>query len=753
MKAIIVQPPFTQLNAPYPAAHYLESFLRGQGVVAAAFDHSIELYRRIFSRAGLCRLFSDARGALDRRPAGRGDAEQIERYLSYETFYVDWIEGIVDFLSGGDSSMAHRLAQAVELPRGMRASAFLDERDGRIDPEESPILATLILEDLGDFLSFALDPNFATVRYAERIASSRTDFSEICRSLESSYLMESFYRPYLREFWTRIEREEASPLLVLVSLPFPGSLLGGLACAREARRVLGDRARIVLGGGYVSTELRGLRDPGIFDFCDYLAFDAGYGALLSIISAERDGEDRGFYRIMRRAADGGILASGFPGDNSVVRFIDCPEEEAFRASEFAALSSTFPDYRSAEFGRYLRVVDSANPMHRLWSDSPWLKYHLAHGCYWRRCTFCDTELEYVADFVPSRIEPLMEAADAASCRSGIHGLHFVDEAMPMAALLAFSAANRARAASGRRPFHYWGNVRFDASWTEGRCALLAASGLVAVSGGIEIATERGLEMTGKGFDLEGLIAALVALKRSGILVHAYLIYGFPGQTESDVVDSAECCRQLFSAGLVDSAFSHRFVLTRHSRMYREWRDGARPSLRPKDRPWTFANNDLEFEGESDYDPFEAPLSAALAAWMSGRDLERPAAEWFGPARSPGAPARSAASIPPGFVEGLLSEATASAGRPRPVPSGARAHWIAGKAALRRKAGAGTAIRWAYRGGIEELILPAAEATLLLKVLDRLASLPEGLPYAEFAAESGLRAPDLGRLAVTGLAVV
>jgi len=241
---------------------------------------------------------------------------QVERYFSYEALYVEWIDGIVDFLSGEDPAMAHRLASAAELPRGARAEAFLAERGGRIDPDEARALATRILDDLGDFIAYALDPDFGTVRYAERLASSRADFGEVRAALDSSWLMREFYAPMLEEFWSaRLAEASAEPVgLILVTIPFPGCLLGALACARAARRLFGGTGLagpgaatplrsipspaspsaktplIVFGGGYVSTELRGLRDTGIFDFCDYLSFDAGYGSLASIMEREAAAE-------------------------------------------------------------------------------------------------------------------------------------------------------------------------------------------------------------------------------------------------------------------------------------------------------------------------------------------------------------------------------------------------------------------------------------------------------------------------------
>jgi hypothetical protein len=782
MKAILVQPPFTQLNAPYPAVHYLESFLRDRGVSAISFDHSIALYRRIFSRKGLVKVFDDARVALDARanPDGRciamglddGTRIQIERYLSYERLYVEWIDGIVDFLSGGDPAMAHRLASSVELPRGARAEAFLEERDGRIDPDEARALATRILDDVGDFIAYTLDPAFGTVRYAERLASSRADFGEARAALDASWLINRFYTPMLEEFWSaRIAESVLEPIdLVLVTIPFPGCLLGALACARSIRKVFGEcgsagsgntgerRPRIVFGGGYVSTELRGLRDTGIFDFCDYLSFDSGYGSLASIIECETKGRiganvqiEPSLYRTMVRRDDGSLLVAGFPVDDSAcdesgsMRILThCAEEELWRSIERDAVAGVFPDYRSADFGAYIRVVDSENPMHRLWSDTPWLKYSLAHGCYWRRCSFCDTELEYVADFARSKTEALLAAAEKASAKYGLYGIHFVDEAMPMAALLDFARANRARVEGGARPFSFWGNVRLDSSWTEGRSEFLAASGLIAVSGGIEIATERGLEMTDKGFDLASLVRTLVAMRRAGLLVHAYLIYGFPGQSKADIVDSAEFCRQLFVLGLVDSAFWHRFVLTRHSRMFGEWKDGKRPELKPMDKSWSFANNDLSFGGESTFDRFDAPLSASLASWMEGSSLDKPASAWFG---------RSApkASIACDLVESLIASAEKALDEALPSAK-ARAYWIAGVPSVTEGLD-GARLTWAYRGELRSVELPLAAANAVSLALSSAALGIKGMPYANLEAELALPPYAMAELLSAGLVVV
>src|SRR5208283_221949 len=318
MRVMLIQPPFVQLNAPYPAVHFLEAYLIGAGIEASSFDHSIALYRALFSRAGLSRIFRDAgRSRVLSEPPDAESRRQLARYMSYGDLYLEWIDGIVDFLSGGDSGFAHRLAQAAEFPRGQRAQAFLEASGGRIGPDDARALATRILEDLGDFISFALDPEFATVKYGERLARSVKDFHAIEKALPGAYLMQAFYRPSLRESFSAAD-DAGHPDLVLFSIPFPGCLPGALVAAQEARAAFGGRVHIAFGGGYVSTEPRSLADGRLFDYCDYLAFDAGYGSLASILEVEAGAPKESLYRTRYRDGDGRVRQGS--DDASAVRF-------------------------------------------------------------------------------------------------------------------------------------------------------------------------------------------------------------------------------------------------------------------------------------------------------------------------------------------------------------------------------------------------------------------------------------------------
>ena len=594
-KVLLIQPPFVQLNAPYPAPYYLGSFLASRGIPHRIADHSIGLFRSIFCRSGLERLFADARPIILTRlasPLPPQDAEvdegsirfNLSRFLSQERLWIATIDRLVDFLGGDDREFGHLLAAANgALPDGPRLERFLESVEGDPESDDAATIASLLLADLADFVTVALDPSFALVRYAESIAASVGNFSAVESALDG-YVFSTFYKSVLDAEWDREESESAAerngrqgPLIVACTIPFPGCLTGALAAARSAKERFGDRVRTIAGGGYVNTELRAIRSARFFDYFDYLSFDRGYGSLEAILEAE------------------GVLGPGRPpsGNRTGIalyktlfredltgNLVGSPEATALgpgeslrhAATDAESVVSIFPDYRSVDFSRYIRPVDDANPMHRLWSDGRWLKAYLAHGCYWHACAFCDVKLDYIRGYAPVEVDALFTHLVDQAAATGVRGVHLVDEAAPVASLIRLAELNRAAGL----PLAFWGNIRFERQFTSDVALLLAAGGLLGVSAGIEVASERGFKRLGKGLALADVVKTCAAFKEAGILTHAYLIYGFWDEDDGELIDSAETMRQLFAAGLVDSAFWHKFVLTRHSRIYAEWERAATP---------------------------------------------------------------------------------------------------------------------------------------------------------------------------------
>ncbi|MDR0455744.1 MAG: radical SAM protein, partial [Treponema sp.] len=576
----LVQPPFVQLNSPYPGLYYLRSFLEQRGHTVTVQDHSIALFESIFCRRGLTQIFADVKKNAGKR--GFRDAFimfMIELFLSNEDRWLSTIDRTVDLLRGKDHEWGHFIASVNEfIPGGPRFSEYLSyicDSSGRAAPEDAPLLANKLIVDIADFINQTLDKNFSLIRYVPSPAKSLNmgfrDFSAVLHGL-NGYIMSNFYRPFLESIWRQIAAEMPEKLILGLGIPFPGCLTGALVCAKSAKAFFGERVVTVAGGAYVNTELRYLEEEQLFDYFDYLSFDRGYGSLDAIVERETAGaktkNNAALYKTMYRGSSGIIKDNGITNSNTNS---DTKSNTGIFVDDAAAVT-VFPDYSDVDFSRYIHPADDENPMHRLWSDGRWLKAYLAHGCYWHNCAFCDTSLDYIRCYKPVDVDALFRHLLAQAETTGIRGVHLVDEACPPASLLRLALLNR----EAGLPLVFWGNIRFEKSFTQDVAAILAAGGLMGVSAGIEIATEDGLRRMGKGINLQDIVDVCAAFKEAKILVHAYCIYGYWDQDEQEIIDSAEVLRQLFAEGLLDSAFWHQFTLTKHSRVYAEKQKGLHP---------------------------------------------------------------------------------------------------------------------------------------------------------------------------------
>jgi radical SAM superfamily enzyme YgiQ (UPF0313 family) len=610
IRVLSVIPPMTQLNTPYPSTAYITGFLRSQGIHAVQEDLALALVLELFSHRGLqsVREVIETIAEPDRSPIVRAFNARFDRYLST-------IAPAVAFLQGRDPTIGHRISGRNFLPEGPRFKSldvYIDDDGG--DPlgwafgslgvhDRAKHLATLYLNDLADVLHDAVDPRFGFVRYAESLAQSQPTFDPLAEALAAppNLVDRTLHDLTLRA----IARHQ--PGLVLVSVPFPGSVYGAF---RIAQTIKAHDPSIVtaLGGGYVNTELRDLAEPRVFDFFDYVILDDGERPLLALIEhlrGERD-EDR-LVRTFVRTPDG-----------PAVRYIDTGEPPV----PFSEVGT--PTWDGLPLDRYLSVLDMLNPMHRLWSDGRWNKLTVAHGCYWRKCSFCDTGLDYIARHEIVAASTLVDRIGAIVAETGQTGFHFVDEAAPPASLNALAEELQRR----NLAISWWGNIRFEKSFTTDLCNRLADSGCIAISGGLEVAHDRLLDLMNKGVSVEQVARVTRAFSDAGILVHAYLMYGFPTQTVQDTVDALEYVRQLFEADCIQSGFFHRFVCTVHSPV------GKHPerygvTLEPLP-PVTFAKNDVGFADPTgvDHDALGAALSKALYNYMHGLGLVKDVRTWF-----------------------------------------------------------------------------------------------------------------------------
>jgi len=112
------------------------------------------------------------------------------------------------------------------------------------------------------------------------------------------------------------------------------------------------------------------------------------------------------------------------------------------------------------------------------------------------------------------------------------------------------------------------------------------------------------------------------------LVHAYLMYGFPTQTEQETIDSLERVRQLFLEGCLSSAFWHRFSATAHSAVGLSPDEFGVQINRGTDT--SFAENDLTFTDSTgvDHDRYGFGLRKAVYNFMLGIGLDQDVRTWF-----------------------------------------------------------------------------------------------------------------------------
>lgn len=611
LRVLSIIPPMTQLNTPYPSTAYLTGFLRAQGVAAMQEDLALALVLELFSTQGLPAIHVRA----EAMPA-RMRSPQLQHFLACYPQYLATVDRVIAFLQGRDTTLAHRIASRGFLPEGARFAAL----DNYVDPDDpyggDPLawafgalgtydrarhLATLYLNDLADVLREAVDPRFEFVRYAESLAMAQPTFEPLAQALTAvpSLVDETLAR--LVEASVTRHR----PDVLLLSVPFPGSVYAAFRIAQTVRQRW-PKIRIVLGGGFVNTELRELREPRVFDYFDFITLDDGERPLLALLD-HLDG---------RRAA--GCLVRTYVREEGQVRYYNWPEPDV----PFAEVGT--PTWDGLPIDRYLSLLDMLNPMHRLWSDGRWNKLTVAHGCYWKKCSFCDVSLDYISRYETASAELLVDRIEAIIAETGQTGFHFVDEAAPPKMLRALAEELLRR----RVTISWWGNVRFEKSFTPELCRLLAESGCIAISGGLEVASDRLLKLMKKGVSVDQVARVTHAFTEAGILVHAYLMYGFPTQTVQDTVDALEYVRQLFENGCIQSGFFHRFVCTVHSPV---GQDPAAYGVQLRPLPdITFAKNDVGFIDPTgtDHEAMGRALNKALYNYMHGIGLDLDVRQWF-----------------------------------------------------------------------------------------------------------------------------
>ncbi|SHH02886.1 Radical SAM superfamily enzyme YgiQ, UPF0313 family [Flavobacterium micromati] len=596
-KLLVITPPFTQLNTPYPATAYIKGFLNTLNIETVQADLGIEVILKLFSKEGLSCLLPQAKT--------KNLSDNVKRIIALWDEYIKTIDPVISFLQGKNPTLALQICQEDFLPEASRFAQLedLDWAFGTMGTQDkAKHLATLYLEDISDFIVECIDENFGFSRYAERLGRSANSFDELYNALnqELTYV-DKIFISILKD---RIETVE--PTMFLVSVPFPGNLYASFRAAQWIKQNH-PHIKISMGGGFPNTELRSLSDERVFEFFDFITLDDGEVPIEELIkSTTAESKDRTYKRTFL-LEDGKVVYK----NNST--------KPDYKQSQVGT-----PDYSDLLLDKYISVIEIVNPMHRMWSDGRWNKLTMAHGCYWGKCTFCDISLDYIKIYEPVAANLLCDRIEEMMEQTGENGFHFVDEAAPPALMraLALEILRRKLAVT------WWTNIRFEKSFTKDLCLLLKASGCIAVSGGLEVASDRLLKLIDKGVTVEQVAIVTRNFTEANVMVHAYLMYGYPTQTIQETVDSLEMVRQLFEVGVLQSGFWHQFAMTAHSPV------GMYPAkfgvVKDTEIIGTFANNDINYTDSTgiDHEKFSFGLKKSLFNFMHGICFDYELKDWF-----------------------------------------------------------------------------------------------------------------------------
>ncbi len=690
-KILLLTPPFTQLNTPYPATAYIKGFLNTKNILAAQADLGIEVILQLFSKRGLEHLFRLSSSIIDKKRLTLSD--NAHRILALQETYCNTIEAVIAFLQGKNPTLALQICQDGFLPEASRFSQ-IDEMDWAFGTmgtqDKAKHLATLYLEDISDFIVECVDEHFGFSRYAERLGRSANSFDELYIALQrDTTFIDDILLSLLKDKVDTIE-----PSLVLISVPFPGNLYAAFRCAQWIKKNH-THLKIAMGGGFPNTELRSLSDPRVFQFFDYITLDDGELPVELLVDACASNDIKE-HKLKRT----------FLLENGVVVYKNNTTKRDYKQTEVGT-----PDYSDLFLDNYISVIEIVNPMHRMWSDGRWNKLTMAHGCYWGKCTFCDISLDYIKVYEPIAAQLLCDRMQEMIAQTGETGFHFVDEAAPPALMRALALEIVRR----KMVVTWWTNIRFEKSFSQDLCLLLKASGCIAVSGGLEVASDRLLKLIDKGVTVEQVAKVTRNFTHAGVMVHAYLMYGYPTQTVQETIDSLEMVRQLFEVGVLQSGFWHQFAMTAHSPvgMYPE-RFGV---VKETEAIGTFANNDINFKDLTgiDHGQFSYGLKKSLYNFMHGSCFDLELQDWFD-FKIPNT------KIPEHFISDALQEDTDFNVKPN-----AKIVWIGGKPSVAyfvksKKGSSWEMATLTFHDNKESFSIQIArkEGEWLLKMLDKVA---------------------------------
>ena len=325
-----------------------------------------------------------------------------------------------------------------------------------------------------------------------------------------------------------------NPDVIGLSFIFRSQLLCGMVLAQMIREAL-PKAHLVLGGELVSAWVEVLEHTRLLELADSILpyeGELGLEALANALAANRDA----------------------PLLDEVPNIVYRDAQGAFRRNPTRKVQSLLevpvPNFDWAPWDLYFAPVRTA-PM------------VTARGCYWNRCTFCPEVVnpETLLRITPS--ERLVRDMDEVHERWGVEHIHFIDSAIPPRVLKDVAQ----HVVDHKRPYTWYGFSRLERTLgRDGVASLLARGGCRMLKLGLETGSQRLLDVMDKRQDLEDVSNILRALRRAGVMVHAFMMFGTPYEEQHDAeltldfVKQHADCIQFLNCSLMNLAHGSPMAL-------------------------------------------------------------------------------------------------------------------------------------------------------------------------------------------------
>lgn len=377
----------------------------------------------------------------------------------------------------------------------------------------------------------------AVSQVCERFTVSPYEFRLAAGNLEASELEYQIGSPpsLLKEFVRdAVEREilPRCPGMIGLSCIGQDQLYLSLLLGAELKRR--ERAIPIVVGGTILARIyeRGALKPTWFDrFFDIIVRNEG----------EKPAE-----RLLANAAADRPLTEDVPG------IVHCEDGELVASRPCPPLMPAeipVPDFDDMPLGRYVSAEIT-------------LPLLSSRGCYWGKCEFCHHHMVYGEKYGAYGIDTVLEAVQTLAQRYGVRHFAFNDEAIPPKIMRAMGQRFPPHETSG---WSFTGLIKFEKYFKREDFENLHGVGFRSLYVGLESASERVLALMRKNNKKETMIRNLADATGSGIWMHCFLFFGFPGETEAEAQETYDFV--LTHSDIISSFGSATFVLEHNAPIF------------------------------------------------------------------------------------------------------------------------------------------------------------------------------------------